>query len=81
MGEYEQWEGENDCCVDALARAFVALRDAYNQLGDSTLPEHEEATGIIMDAQGLVVDALSICRKVEKKIDKERKSRTGRGMK
>lgn len=78
MGDYEQWEGENDCCVDALARAFVALRNAYDTLGDTTAPEHEEVMGIIMDAQGLVVDALSICRKVEKKIDKERKSRKAR---
>lgn len=78
MGDYEQWEGENDCCADALARAFVALRNAYDVLGDTTAPEHEEVMGIIMDAQGLVVDALSICRKVEKKIDKERKSRKAR---
>lgn len=75
MGDYEQWEGENDCCNDALARAFVALRNAYDYLADTTVSEHEEVMGIIMDAQGLVVDALSICRKVEKKIDKERKSR------
>ena len=51
------------------------LRNAYDYLADTTVSEHEEVMGIIMDAQGLVVDALSICRKVEKKIDKERKSR------
>jgi hypothetical protein len=75
MGDYEQWEGENDCCVDALARAFVALRNAYDQLENSTAPEHEEASGVMMDAQGFIVEAMNLCRKVEKKIDEEKKSR------
>lgn len=75
MGDYEQWEGENDCCVDALARAFVELRNAYDQLANSTAPEHEQASGFMMDAQGFIVDALNLCRKVEKKIDEEKKSR------
>lgn len=75
MNCYEDCEDVNDKAVDALARAFVALREAYDELENSDIYEHEKASGFMMDVQGFIVEALSLCRKVEKKIDEERANR------
>ena len=75
MSYYEDCEDVNDNAVDALARAFVALREAYDELENSAIDEHEKASGFMMDAQGFIIDALNLCRNVEKKIDEERANR------
>ena len=75
MEYYEDCEDINDNAVDSLARAFVALREAYDELENSAIDEHEKASGFMMDAQGFIIDALNLCRNVEKKIDEERANR------
>lgn len=74
--DYLDYECENDCCVDALARAFVNLRTAYDQLTESPLWEHEKVIEMILKSQDAIVDALAMCRLVAIRADKDRETQT-----